>query len=158
MQWAIYESWNNIALTKGGQNSPIYKGWKPCKPSMVFTPDCSQLSFTTDKQKAEKISKTILIFCFFQVRPLGWSFISSRFGLKCIKPSPHLALMLALTLTLKPPTTPTLTLTLPYVESFTLTVLIMPQIHEKTVTHYKKDAHKLTGDREWDATIANTNL
>ena len=22
---ATYESWNNIALTKGGQNSPIYK-------------------------------------------------------------------------------------------------------------------------------------
>ena len=41
----IYESWNNIALTKGGQNSPIYKGWKPCKLSMVFTPDCSQLFF-----------------------------------------------------------------------------------------------------------------
>ena len=39
-----YESWNNIALTKGGQNSPIYKGWKPCKLPMVFTPDCSQQS------------------------------------------------------------------------------------------------------------------
>ena len=47
----IYESWNNIALIKGGQNSPIYKGWKPCKLSMVFTPDCSQLSFIKDKQK-----------------------------------------------------------------------------------------------------------
>ena len=39
-----YESWNNIALRKGGQNSPIYKGWKPCKLSMVFTPDCSHCS------------------------------------------------------------------------------------------------------------------
>ena len=44
------ESWNNIALIKGGQNSPINKGWKPCKLSMVFTPDCSQLSFTIEKQ------------------------------------------------------------------------------------------------------------
>ena len=35
-----------------------------------------------------------------------------------------------------------------YAESTTLKVLIMPQIHEKTVTHYKKDAHKLAGDRE----------
>ena len=48
----IYESWNNIALTKGGQNSPIYKRWKPCKLSMVFTPDCSHLSFTINKQNA----------------------------------------------------------------------------------------------------------
>ena len=36
----------------------------------------------------------------------------------------------------------------PYAESTTLKVLIMAQIHEKTVTHYKKDAHKLAGDRE----------
>ena len=35
-----------------------------------------------------------------------------------------------------------------YAESTTLKVLIMAQIHEKTVTHYKKDAHKLAGDRE----------
>ena len=63
--------------------------------------------------KPEKISKTIQIFCFFRVSPLGRSFNSSRFGLKCIRPSPHLALTLALTLTLKPPPTPTLTLTLP---------------------------------------------
>ena len=64
---------------------------------------------------SEKISKTIQIFCFFRVSPLGRSFNSSRFGLKCIRPSPHLALTLALTLTLtlKPPPTPTLTLTLP---------------------------------------------
>ena len=40
----MYKCWNKIALKKGGQNSPIYKGWKPCKLSMVFTPDCSQLS------------------------------------------------------------------------------------------------------------------
>ena len=60
----------------------------------------------------EKISKTIQIFCFFRVSSLGRSFNSSRFGLKCIRPSPHLALTLALTLTLKPPPTPTLTLTL----------------------------------------------
>ena len=45
-----------------------------------------------------------------------------------------------------------------YAESTTLKVLIMAQIHEKTVTHYKKDAHKLAGDREWAATIANTNF
>ena len=65
--------------------------------------------------KWEKISKTIQIFCFFRVSPLGRSFNSSRFGLKCIRPSPHLALTLALTLTLtlKPPPTPTLALTLP---------------------------------------------
>ena len=35
-----------------------------------------------------------------------------------------------------------------YAESTTLKVQIMAQIHEKTVTHYKKDAHKLAGDRE----------
>ena len=35
-----------------------------------------------------------------------------------------------------------------YAESTTHKVLIMAQIHEKTVTHYKKDAHKLAGDRE----------
>ena len=64
---------------------------------------------------SEKVSKTIQIFCFFRVSPLGRSFNSSRFGSKCIRPSPHLALTLALTLTLtlKPPPTPTLTLTLP---------------------------------------------
>ena len=58
-------------------------------------------------------SKTIQIFFFFLVFPLGRSFNSSRFGLKCVKPSYHLALTLALSLTLKPPQTPTLTLTLP---------------------------------------------
>ena len=34
-----------LGFTKRGQDSPIYKGWKPCKLSMAFTPDCSQLSF-----------------------------------------------------------------------------------------------------------------
>ena len=54
----------------------------------------------------------LLIFCFYRVSPFGRSFNSCRFGLKCIKPSSHLALTLALTLTLKPPPTPTSTLTL----------------------------------------------
>ena len=77
--------------------------------SYVYCTDCLSVLYW------EKISKTIQIFCFFRVSPLGRSFNSSRFGSKCIKPSPHLALTLALTLTLtlKPPPTPTLTLTLP---------------------------------------------
>ena len=49
-------------------------------------------------------------FDFFWVFPLGRSFSLSKFGLKCIKSSPHLALTLALTL--KPPPTSTLTLPL----------------------------------------------
>ena len=69
-----YESWNNIALIKGGQNSPIYKGWKPCKLSMVFTSDCSQLSFTKDnvslwfdRQDSDKI-----LMVGFQLQGEGW--------------------------------------------------------------------------------------
>ena len=46
----LYQSWNNVALMIGGQNSPIYNGWQPCKLSMLFTPDCSPLSYTNEKK------------------------------------------------------------------------------------------------------------
>ena len=57
------ENWNNIAFKKGGQNTLIYKWWKPCKLSMVFTPDCSQLSFDTDKQKAYLTKRNVHSIC-----------------------------------------------------------------------------------------------
>merc|ERR1712148_143 len=67
----------------------------------------------------EEILKMLLIFCFYRVFPFGRSFNSSRFGLKCIKPSSHLPVTLALTLTLtlKPPPTTTSTLTLPLTQN-----------------------------------------
>ena len=56
--------------------SPIYKGWKPCKLSMVFTPDCSQLSFTKWQTKClpdKIISLTAYLISIGSDRPIPFS-------------------------------------------------------------------------------------
>ena len=56
---------------------------------MDYAVTAKTLRNNDDNNNREKISKTIQIFCFFRVSPLGRSFNSSRFGLKCVRPSPN---------------------------------------------------------------------